>query len=107
VAGSGRGRHGLSGGSRQATLSGAMACRRGDQAARGHETGAPFTAWNQTACPQGQPLEWLGYMARRIDIGFGVADSAPLCSICWQAAQCPRQFAHAPGEHETLLGRLP
>jgi len=38
---------------------------------------------------------------------FGVTDPAPLCSCCWQAAQCPRQFAHAPSEHETLLGLLP
>ena len=68
---------------------------------------APFTAWNQTACAQGQPLEWLGYVARQDRHWFGVTDPAPLCSCCWQAAQCPRQFAHAPSEHETLLGLLP
>jgi len=97
VAGSGRGRHGLSGGSRQATLSGAMACRRGDQAARGHETGAALYRLEPDGLSQGQPLEWLGYMARQDRHWFGVADSAPLCSICWQAPSvrdnlpCPRR----------------
>ena len=68
---------------------------------------APFTMWNQTACAQGQALEWLGYVARQDRPWFGVTDPAPLCSCCWQAAHCPRQFAHAPHEHETLLGLLP
>lgn len=67
----------------------------------------PFTAWNQTACPQGQPLEWLGYVASQNRHWFGVTDSAPLCGWCWQAAECPRQFAYAPSDHETLLGLLP
>jgi hypothetical protein len=30
-----------------------------------------------------------------------------LCCCCWEAARCPRQFAHQPAEHETLLGQLP
>jgi len=68
---------------------------------------SPFAAWNQTACAQGQPLEWLGYVARQDRHWFGVTDPTPLCTWCWQAAQCPRQFAHAPSEHETLLGLLP
>jgi len=67
----------------------------------------PFTAWNQTACPQGQPVEWLGYVANQDRHWFGVTDPTPLCSCCWQATACPRQFAYAPGEHETLLGLLP
>ncbi len=67
----------------------------------------PFTAWNQTACPQGQPLEWLGYVANQDRHWFGVTDPTPLCACCWQATACPRQFAHAPSEHETLLGLLP
>jgi hypothetical protein len=67
----------------------------------------PFAASNQTACVQGQPLEWLGYVARQDRHWFGVTDPTPLCTWCWQAAQCPRQFAHAPSEHETLLGLLP
>jgi hypothetical protein len=67
----------------------------------------PFTAWNQTACLQGQRLEWLGYAPSDDLHWFGVTDSQPLCSCCWQATDCPRQFAHAPAEHETLLGLLP
>lgn len=67
----------------------------------------PFTAWNQTACLQGQRLEWLGYAPSEDLHWYGVTDSQPLCSCCWQAADCPRQFAHAPAEHETLLGLLP
>jgi hypothetical protein len=67
----------------------------------------PFTAWNQAACPQGQPLQWLGYVPSQDLHWFGVTEAQPLCSSCWQASRCPRQFAHAPGEHETLLGLLP
>lgn len=67
----------------------------------------PFIAWNQTACPQGQPLEWLGYEPRQDRHWFGVTDAQPICSFCWEAAGCPRQFAYAPSEHETLLGLLP
>ena len=37
----------------------------------------PFVAWNQTACAQGQPLEWLGSVARPDRPGFGVSDAAP------------------------------
>jgi len=67
----------------------------------------PFVAWNQAACAQGQALDWLGYVARQDRHWFGVTDPAPLCTWCWQAAPCPRQFAYAPSEHETLLGLLP
>jgi hypothetical protein len=67
----------------------------------------PFSAWNQSACPQGQPLEWLGYSASEDRHWFGVTEQQPLCSCCWQASGCPRQFAYAPGEHETLLGMVP
>lgn len=67
----------------------------------------PFTAWNQTACPQGQRLEWLGYVPRDDQHWFGVTDPQPLCSCCWQVTDCPRQFAHAPSEHETLFGLMP
>jgi hypothetical protein len=52
-------------------------------------------------------LEWLGYVANQDRHWFGVTDPTPLCSCCWQATACPRQFAYAPSEHETLLGLLP
>ena len=67
----------------------------------------PYVAWNQAACPQGEPLTWLGYDSRGGEHWFGVGAQPELCRCCWEAARCPRQFAHQPAEHETLLGRLP
>lgn len=67
----------------------------------------PYVAWNQLACPQGEPLTWLGYDGRDGEHWFGVGTAPELCGCCWEAARCPRQFAHRPAEHETLLGRLP
>lgn len=68
---------------------------------------APFEVWNRAACPQGQPLEWIGYFEDDQRHWFGVNDPQPLCGTCWQQSGCPRQFSHAPVEHETLLGLLP
>ena len=62
---------------------------------------------DQVACPQGEPLTWLGYDARAGEHWFGVGAEPELCACCWEAARCPRQFAHQPAEHETLLDRLP
>ena len=67
----------------------------------------PYGAWNQAACPQGEPLTWLGYDGRAGEHWFGVGAEPELCGCCWEAARCPRQFVHQPAEHETLLGRLP
>jgi len=67
----------------------------------------PYVAWNQTACSQGEPLTWLGYDGRADEHWFGVGAEPELCARCWEAARCPRQFAHRPAEHETLLSRLP
>lgn len=67
----------------------------------------PYVAWHQAACPQGEPLTWLGYDGRAAEHWFGVGEQPELCGRCWEAARCPRQFAHQPAEHETLLGRLP
>ncbi|ODU25207.1 MAG: hypothetical protein ABS95_00305 [Verrucomicrobia bacterium SCN 57-15] len=67
----------------------------------------PYVAWNQAACPQGEPLTWLGYDGRADEHWFGVGAEPELCARCWEAARCPRQFAHRSTEHETLLGRLP
>lgn len=68
---------------------------------------APFAAWNRAVCPQGQPLEWLGYFEDDQRHWFRVNDPQPLCGTCWQESDCPRQLSHAPAEHETLLGLLP
>jgi hypothetical protein len=67
----------------------------------------PYVAWDQAACPQGEPLTWLGYDGRAGEHWFGVGAAPELCRGCWEAARCPRQFAHRPAEHETLLGQLP
>ncbi len=68
---------------------------------------APFVSETEVACPQGQSLQWLGYEVPADQHWFGAAPPAELCSICWQASLCPRQFAYAPAAHETLLGLLP
>lgn len=67
----------------------------------------PFATATTAACPQGQPLQWLGYSAAEGEHWFGVPSEASLCSCCWQAAICPREFAYPPSDHETLLGLLP
>ncbi len=67
----------------------------------------PFATATTAACPQGQPLQWLGYTAAEGEHWFGVPPGASLCSCCWQAGICPREFAYPPSDHETLLGLLP
>lgn len=67
----------------------------------------PYVTWNQAACPQGEPLTWLGLDGRTDEHWFGTGASPELCGRCWEAAACPRQFAYRAEQHETLLGRLP
>jgi hypothetical protein len=67
----------------------------------------PFESSEQAVCEQGQRLQWLGYEAADRLHWFGVSDPHPLCTWCWQASQCDRQFSYSPAEHETLLGLLP
>src|ERR1039458_4355155 len=67
----------------------------------------PYVAWDQAACPQGEPLTWLGYDGPAGEHWFGVGAEPELCRCCWEAVRCPRQFAYPPAQHETLLGRLP
>jgi hypothetical protein len=68
---------------------------------------APYVAWNQTACPQGEPLFWLGYDGWADEHWFGTGPEPELCARCWEAGGCPRQFAYPPAQHETLFGLLP
>ena len=68
---------------------------------------APFVSESAVACPQGQPLQWLGYEVSEDRHWFGPTPPAELCSCCWEAGACPRQFAYAPAAHETLFGLLP
>jgi hypothetical protein len=67
----------------------------------------PYVAWNQAACPQGEPLAWLGYDGWAEEHWFATGASPELCGRCWEAAHCPKQFAYRPEQHETLLGLLP
>jgi hypothetical protein len=67
----------------------------------------PFESAERAVCEQGQALQWLGYDVADQLHWFGVTDSRPLCSWCWQSAQCPRQFSYLPAAHETLPGLLP
>ena len=67
----------------------------------------PFDDWDQMSCPQGQPLHWLGYDAAEAHHWFGVTSDPGLCSCCWEASTCAREFCYAPDHHETLLGLLP
>jgi hypothetical protein len=67
----------------------------------------PFESCERVVCEQGQTLEWLGYEPSDQLHWFGVTDTNPLCSWCWQSVQCARQFSYKPAEHETLLGLIP
>ena len=68
---------------------------------------APFVSEAQAACPQGEPLHWLGYDPVTQEHWFGVPPSATLCPWCWQSSECLRQFVYRAEAHESLLGRLP
>ena len=66
-----------------------------------------FEPGPQAVCHHGQRLEWLGYEAHDQLHWFGVGSSPALCDRCWEQSNCPRQFAHAPDEHEILFGSIP
>lgn len=68
---------------------------------------APFETPMRPVCPQGQLLQWLGYDPADERQWFGVRDPQPLCTRCWEATVCPREFGYAAAGHETLLGQLP
>jgi len=67
----------------------------------------PFDAWDQLSCPQGQPLYWLGYEPQDALHWFGVPAGESLCTRCWEASTCAKEFAYPPEHSETLLGLLP
>jgi len=58
-------------------------------------------------CRQGQKLEWLGLHEQEQLHWFGVRQAQPLCPWCWEQSQCPREFAFAPTDHETVFGTVP
>jgi hypothetical protein len=67
----------------------------------------PFDDWNQVSCHQGQRLQWLGYEHTDQCHWFGVPSGPSICSVCWEASSCAREFAYPAALHETLLGLLP
>jgi len=68
---------------------------------------APFISETQAVCPQGEPVNRLGYDPLTQEHWFGVSAAAALCACCWQASDCPRQFVYPAQTHESLLGRVP
>jgi hypothetical protein len=66
-----------------------------------------FDTPTRMSCEQGQRLHWLGLEPRDQLHWFGVRDADPLCGRCWQQSICPKEFAHAPGEHEIFYGAIP
>ena len=59
-------------------------------------------------CPQGQKLRWLGLPEADQLHWFGVDPEAPsLCSCCWLASHCPREFSLSATDHEIALGTIP
>jgi len=58
-------------------------------------------------CEQGQPLQWLGLDQREALHWFGVRQSDPLCSRCWERSTCQREFSYPPRRHEILYGMIP
>ena len=58
-------------------------------------------------CRQGQKLAWLGLNEMEQLHWFGVRDPQPICNWCWEQGCCPREFAFAPKDHETVFGTVP
>lgn len=67
----------------------------------------PYGSDGLPRCPQGERLSWLGYDASVQEQWFGVSPPGELCSRCWQASSCPREFVFPSARHEILLGSVP
>jgi len=67
----------------------------------------PYDEHGQPRCPQGERLSWLGFEPATQQQWFGADNPGELCPRCWQASDCPRQFAFPAGRHEILLGLVP
>jgi hypothetical protein len=68
---------------------------------------APFVSEREATCAQGQRPQWLGHEAQDGLQWFGTTPTVELCSRCWEASICPREFTYAPAAHEALLGLWP
>ena len=58
-------------------------------------------------CEQGQRLRWLELDQGQQLHWFGVTDSDPLCTWCWQRSSCSQQFSFRPSDHEIMYGTIP
>jgi hypothetical protein len=75
--------------------------KRDFELSKAAETGLTFR------CRQGQKLEWLGLNDAEQLHWFAVRDPHPICNWCWEQGACPREFAFAPSDHETVFGTVP
>lgn len=107
VSAAARGGPGVFGGGSQTAMPGAVGVAVPTKLRSDMKRVPPHAAWNQAACPPGEPLSWLGDEGRAGERWFGVGAEPELCRCGWEAARRPRPFAHRPAEHETLLGQLP
>jgi len=53
----------------------------------------PYVAWDQAACPQGEPLTWLGYDGRAGEHWFGVG-TEPSCALAAGKRRVARDNLH-------------
>lgn len=60
----------------------------------------------QAVCPEGQPLEWLGFEPIDQRHWFGVREPPSFCVWCPEQSRCPRQFCYPPTS-EAWLGLVP
>lgn len=67
----------------------------------------PYAPDGLPRCPQGQPLQWLGFDEAAGEQWFGATPPQTLCSSCWECHRCPREFAYPAANHEILLGQVP
>jgi len=67
----------------------------------------PYASDGLPRCPQGQPLQWLGFDPADQQQWFAAAAPQNLCLSCWYCHRCPRQFAYPAARHEILLGQVP
>lgn len=75
--------------------------RRDFELAKEAEPGLTFR------CPEGQDLEWRGLHQLDQLHWFVVGKEPLLCPYCPQQLLCPREFAFAADQHETVFGSVP
>ena len=59
----------------------------------------PYVAWDRAACPQGEPLTWLGYDGRAGEHWFGVGAERPEAEAKTVGASRPKGCRAEAGRH--------